>query len=119
MNIQEKAEQYAREKLGNWCHIVHSAYEISQCTNGEVTVNDYLAGYNEAKRWIPVGERFPECNLHLDDGGKKSELVLVKLKNNNIGIAFSFLYVENDEEIEFFECVNGSSIYDVKEWREI
>lgn len=47
-NILEKAEQYAREKLGNWCHIVHSAYETAQCTNGEVSVQDYLAGYNEA-----------------------------------------------------------------------
>lgn len=47
-NIQEKSEQYAREKLGNWCHITHSAYDTSQCTNGEVSAQDYTAGYNEA-----------------------------------------------------------------------
>lgn len=52
-NIQEKAEQYAREKLGNWGHIVHSAYEISQCTNGEVSAKDYIAGYYEARRCQP------------------------------------------------------------------
>lgn len=48
MNIQEKAEKYAREKLGNWCHVVHSAYETDQRTNGEVSVQDYSAGYNFA-----------------------------------------------------------------------
>ena len=109
MNIQEKAEQYAREKLGNWCHIVHSAYEISQCTNGEVTVNDYLVGYNEAKRWIPVGERLP------DSGG----LFIVKVKSE-YGRGFYYELADFDNAIEpLFFIQDTDNELDVIEWREI
>lgn len=48
MSIKEKAEQYAREKLGDWGSVVHSAYETNECTNCEISVQDYTAGYNEA-----------------------------------------------------------------------
>ena len=112
MNKQEKAERYAREKLGNWCHIVHSAYETSQCTNGEVTVQDYLTGYNEAKRWIPVGERFPEKDGHY----------LVKVEysfpKNCKAVVAEFRHKEDGTgyfKSESTECV----ITDVIEWREI
>jgi hypothetical protein len=47
-NIQENAEQYAREKLGNWCHVAHSGYEIGESTNGEIAVLDFIAGYDFA-----------------------------------------------------------------------
>lgn len=48
MSIKEKAEQYAREKLGDWGSVVHSAYETNECTNSEISVQDYTAGYDEA-----------------------------------------------------------------------
>ena len=107
MNIQEKAEQYAREKLGNWCHIVHSAYEISQCTNGEVSTQDYTAGYNEAKRWIPVGERLP-----VNHRNGKSKEILCKYRD----IKF-FGYYDLDEKQ--FGKFGSNRFYSVDEWREI
>lgn len=116
MNIQEKAEQYARKKMGDGCLIVHSVY----CnTNGEVAMQDYTAGYNEAKRWIPVGERYPVAIINTNDGGSRSDLILIRLKCGAVKIVFCFFYVENGEELQFFEGVNGESMYNVKEWREI
>lgn len=108
MNEQEKAERYAREKLGNWCHIVHSAYEISQCTNGEVTVNDYLAGYNEAKRWIPISERLPEILVD-----EKINAVLCKPDG---GFPFVGYYTGNKSE---FNISGTQTVKHVIEWREI
>jgi len=115
MNIQENAEQYACEKLGNWCHVTHSAYEIEQCTNGEISMQDYIAGFNEAKRWLPVSERRPVGVLTTYDGGAKSEMVLVRLKNDAVNFAFHFFYIDNGEELMFFEGVDGKSMYNVKE----
>ena len=109
MNIQEKAERYAREKLGNWCHIVHSAYEISQCTNGEVSAKDYTAGHNEAMRWIPVGERLPDTF----DENNDHNTVLCKMDN---GMLFTGVYMEYQKKWNVFGFGVTCSI---KEWREI
>lgn len=95
MNSQEKAEQYAREKLGNWCHIVHSAYEISQCTNGEVTVNDYLAGYNEAM----------SQPKHIFDGAAK--VGEVRRFNDELVDVVSFGIITGDCE----NCVLHDTVY--------
>ena len=119
-NIQEKAEQYAREKLGNWYHIVHSAYEISQCTNGEVSVQDYTAGYNESKRWIPVGERLPELKKSEHWHGLKSDQILVKLKDGNCDIAFAYsCVIDGLKSVCFINKSTACLIIDVIEWREI
>ena len=120
MNKQEKAEQYARDKLGNWCHVVHSAYEISQCTNGEVSVQDYLAGYNEAKRWIHVGERLP-CDL-LDiytyelTGRKETPLVLARIEDELV-----IAQMAKCKDDNHYKWVVGCKIIGRKitEWREI
>ena len=48
MNKQEKAEQYAIERLSAWKDVIHSGYTISESTNGEVCVQDYIAGYDFA-----------------------------------------------------------------------
>ena len=120
MNIQEKAEQYAREKLGNWRNITHSAYEISQCTNGEVSVQDYTAGYNEAKRWIPVGERLP-CDL-LDiytyelTGRKETPLVLARIEDELV-----IAQMAKCKDDNHYKWVIGHKIIGRKitEWREI
>jgi len=50
IKIQEKAEQYARE-LHKSSIDFNGSYDIAK--------NAYVAGYNEAKRWIPVGEQTP------------------------------------------------------------
>lgn len=110
--IQEKAEQYAREKLGNWRHIVHSAYEISQCTNGEVSVQDYTAGHNEAKRWIPVSERLPCENGHY----------LVKVEYSfpkNCKSVIAEFYYKEDGTGYFVSESTECEIIDVIEWSEI
>ena len=120
MNIQEKAEQYAREKLGNWCHVVHSAYEISQCTNGEITVHDYIEGYNEAKRWIPVGERLPCDTLPIDTnewtGRKETPLVLARIEDELV-----IAQMAKCKDDNHYKWVIGYKIIGRKitEWREI
>ena len=107
MNIQEKAEQYAREKLGNWCHITHSAYVTGQCTNGEISAQDYTEGYNEAKRWIPVGERLPEIVIN----GRINYVLC-----NNSGFPFVGQYTGVTNE---FNVLGTQVVKCVKEWREV
>ena len=58
MNIQEKAEEYARISCEQYfdikCEI--AGYDI---TYGDISAIDYINGYNEAKRCILVGEQTP------------------------------------------------------------
>ena len=102
-NIQEKAEQYALTK-----------HNQSQCFDSErdQCIDDYTAGYNEAKRWISVGERLPDTLK----GGITLELnvVLCKLKN---GIIVSAIYYEQKKEWAMYGL--DITINDAIEWREI
>jgi len=50
MNAKEKAEQYAHELYGD-SDIYKDEIECS--------AKDYIAGHNEAKRWIPISEHTP------------------------------------------------------------
>ena len=107
MKIQEKAEQYANQRLGAWRDIIHSGYSISECTNGEVSVQDYTAGYNEAKRWIPVGERLPEIVIN----GRINYVLC-----NNAGFPFVGQYTGVKSE---FHVIGTKITKHVIEWREI
>ena len=98
MNIQEKAEQYARE-LHKSSIDFNGSYDIAK--------NAYVAGYNEAKRWIPVGERVPENHR----SGKSKE-VLCKYRD----IKF-FGYYDFDEKQ--FGKFGSNKFNIVDEWREI
>ena len=100
MNIQEKAEQYARELHGE-----------SECfyTERIDSICDYTAGYNEAKRWIPVGERLPDTF----DENNDHNTVLCKMDN---GMLFTGVYMEYQKKWNVF----GFGVtYSIKEWREI
>ena len=120
MNIQEKAEQYTNQRLGAWRDIIHSGYSISECTNGEVSVQDYTAGYNEAKRWISVCERLPELKKSEHWHGLKSDQILVKLKDGNCDIAFAYSSVTDGlKSVCFINKSTACLIIDVIEWREI
>ena len=63
MNIKEKSEQYARER---WGIFYKEPYPViaSDKSIGEISAKDYTNGYNEAKRWIQVGERLPSKDGH-------------------------------------------------------
>ena len=100
MNIQEKAEQYALTK-----------HNQSQCFDSEreQCIDDYAAGYNEAKRWIPVGERLPETF----DENNDHNTVLCKMDN---GMLFTGVYMEYQKKWNVFGFGVTCSI---KEWREI
>ena len=120
MSIQEKAEQYANQRLGSWRDIIHSGYSISECTNGEISAQDYTAGYNEAKRWIPVGERLP-CDL-LDiytcelTGRKETPLVLARIEDELV-----IAQMAKCKDDNHYKWVIGHKIIGRKitEWREI
>ena len=103
MNIQEKAEQYARELHGE-----------SECfyTERIDSICDYTAGYNEAKRWIPVGERLPCENGHY----------LVKVEYSfpkNCKVVVAEFYYKEDGTGYFVSESTECEIIDVIEWREI
>lgn len=102
-NIQEKAEQYAREKHG-------------RCATGGIdkvnSAQDYTAGYNEAKRWIPVGERLPSQDGHY----------LVKVEYSfpkNCKVVVAEFYSKEDGTGYFVSESTECVIIDVIEWREI
>ena len=103
MNIQEKAEQYALTK-----------HNQSQCFDSEreQCIDDYAAGYNEAKRWIPVGERLPCENGHY----------LVKVEYSfpkNCKSVIAEFYYKEDGTGYFVSESTECEIIDVIEWREI
>ena len=116
MNIQEKAEQYANQRLGAWRDIIHSGYSISECTNGEVSAQDYTAGYNEAKRWIPIEDLLPCDVLDIVFNSTANiyftEPVLAKNENGDIVLTKMFRY---HSHIKFQWIATGKII----EWREI
>ena len=109
-NIQEKAEQYAREK-----HVRSATSGIDKVNSAQ----DYTAGYNEAKRWIPVGERLPLCYKIGEFDGMKSEQILVKTKDGNCETAFCYSGMSgNNKFYDFYDSIDFE-IKDVIEWREI
>lgn len=107
MNIQEKAEQYALTK-----------HNQSQCFDSEreQCIDDYAAGYNEAKRWIPIEDLLPcdvldivfnsTANIYL------TEPVLAKNENGDIVLTKMFRY---HSHIKFQWIATGKII----EWRNI
>ena len=111
MSIQEKAEQYALTK-----------HNQSQCFDSEreQCIEDYAAGYNEAKRWIPVGERLP-CDL-LDiytyelTGRKETPLVLARIEDELV-----IAQMAKCKDDNHYKWVIGYKIIGRKitEWREI
>ena len=110
-NIQEKAEQYA-----------HELHKSSIDFNGSYNIakNAYVAGYNEAKRWIPVGERLP-CDL-LDiytcelTGRKETPLVLARIEDELV-----IAQMAKCKDDNHYKWVIGYKIIGRKitEWREI
>ena len=105
MNIQEKAEQYACEK-----------WQDSNPVGQIDAAQDYIAGYNEAKRWIPIEDLLPcdvldivfnsTANIYL------TEPVLAKNENGDIVLTKMFRY---HSHIKFQWIATGKII----EWREI
>jgi len=98
MNIQEKAEQYTRE-LHKSSIDFNGSYDIAK--------NAYVAGYNEAKRWILVGERLPEIVIN-----GRINYVLCK----NSGFPFVGQYTGKKSE---FHVIGTEITKHVTEWREI
>lgn len=107
MNIKEKAEQYARKQWGDYfdsdCEI--AGYDL---TYGDISVSDYMNGYNEAKRWIPVGERLPEIFIN-----GRINYVLCK---SDTGFPFVGQYTGVTNE---FKVLGTQIVKCVKDWREI
>ena len=109
MNIQEKAELYACEK-----------WQDSNPVGQIDAAQDYIAGYNEAKRWIPVGERLP-CDL-LDiytyelTGRKETPLVLARIEDELV-----IAQMAKCKDDNHYKWVIGYKIIGRKitEWREI
>ena len=103
MNIQEKAEQYARE-LHKSSIDFNGSYNIAK--------NAYVEGYNEAKRWITVGERLPCENGHY----------LVKVEYSfpkNCKSVIAEFYYKEDGTGYFVSESTERKKKDVIEWREI
>ena len=107
MNIQEKAEQYALTK-----------HNQSQCFDSEreQCIDDYTAGYNEAKRWIPIEDLLPCDVLDIVFNSTANiyftEPVLAKNENGDIVLTKMFRY---HSHIKFQWIATGKII----EWREI
>ena len=107
MKIQEKAELYA-------CELHKSSIDFNGSYN--IAKNAYVAGYNEAKRWIPIEDLLPCDVLDIVFNSTANiyftEPVLAKNENGDIVLTKMFRY---HSHIKFQWIATGKII----EWREI